>query len=132
MAELRPKKILLIDDEKSFCEVISFALKKAGFEIICYYDPKEALLKIIEDLPDLILLDIAIPEMNGLELLIHLKKDLGRKCPPIIFLTNLKYTEDGKSIDKDFSQSIGAVDVIHKSDNLDEMIGKINKALGIE
>lgn len=129
MADQRPKKILLIDDEKSFCEVISFALKKAGFEIKCFTNPKEALLKIFEDIPDLILLDIAMPEMNGLELLVYLKKDLMNKCPPILLLTNIKYTDDGKQIDKEFGNSIGVIDVIHKSDNLDEIIEKIKKVI---
>lgn len=129
MAEQRPKKLMLIDDEKSFCEVISFALKKEGFEIICFYNAKEALLKIFENLPDLILLDISMPEMNGLELLVHLKKDLGEKCPPILILTNLKYTDSGEAINDDFAKSIGAVGVINKSEDLDELIKKIKNLL---
>lgn len=126
-AEQGPKKLMLIDDEKSFCDLISFALKKLGFEIICFYNPKEALLKIFEISPDLILLDIAMPKMNGLELLVHIKKDLGEKCPPILLLTNLRYTDDGKIINEDFARSIGGIGVIHKSENLDEIINKINK-----
>jgi two-component system response regulator VicR len=126
MAQNRPKKILIIDDEKSFCEVISYTLQKSGFEINCYNDPKEALLNINDNLPDLILLDILMPEIDGLELLVNLKKDLGEKCPPIILLTNLQYTKDGRKIDEDFAFSIGANGIIYKSNNLDEVINKIS------
>ncbi|GIW66964.1 MAG: hypothetical protein KatS3mg095_0862 [Candidatus Parcubacteria bacterium] len=129
MAENQAYKILLVDDEKSFCEVISFALEKSGFNIECFSDPKEALLKVIESKPDIILLDIAMPEMNGLEFLVHLKKDLGIKCPPVIILTNLKYTDDGQEINENFIKSIGAAGIIHKSSDLESIIQKINEVI---
>ncbi|GIW65563.1 MAG: hypothetical protein KatS3mg094_082 [Candidatus Parcubacteria bacterium] len=127
MAEQRPYRILLVDDEKSFCDLISFALKKEGFEIECFYDPKEALLKIIEIKPDLVLLDISMPEISGLEFLVHLKKDLGSKCPNIIIITNLKYTDDGQEINDEFVRSLGLKGIIYKSSGLEEIIKKIKE-----
>lgn len=120
-------KIVLIDDEKSFCDLFSFALKKAGFNVKYYTDPKEALLKVIEDKPDSILLDIAIPELNGFNLFSHIKKDLQEKIPKIIFLTNLKYTANGTPIDENYIKSMGADGIIHKTEDLDKIIEKIKE-----
>lgn len=129
MVEKRVPKIVLIDDEKSFCDIIFFALKKAGFDVICFTNPKEALLKIVEIIPDLVLLDILMPGIDGYELITHLKKDLGPKCPPIFLLTNLRYTTDGRILDDKLAKSFGAAGVIQKSGNLDNLLEKINEVL---
>lgn len=123
------KKILIIDDEKSFCELLSFILKKEGFEVYYFNDPQEALLKVVENIPDLILLDIAMPKLDGFDLLVKLKKDLGTRCPPVIFLTNLQYTDDGTPITDEFSKSLGAIGVIHKTDNWGYIIQKLKESI---
>lgn len=125
MAQEENKTIIIIDDEKSFCELFSFALKKEGFKVIYYTDPQEALSKIIEVKADLILLDLAMPVLNGFDVLTHLKNELGQKLPPILILTNLEYTPSGIKIDDNYALSIGTLGIIHKTSDLDKMINKI-------
>jgi DNA-binding response OmpR family regulator len=129
MGEEKIIKAVIIDDEKSFCELLSFVLKKEGFEIKCYNDPQEALLNIVSDKPDLILLDLTMPILNGFSLLEHLKKDLKEIHPKILIVTNLKYTDSGIPIDENYAQSIGADGLIHKTGDLDEMIKKIKQVI---
>lgn len=129
----KPKKVLIIDDEKSFCEIFSFALKKEGFEVNYFDNPQQALIKIIEDIPDVIILDISMPGINGFELLSFLQKDLASKgkIPPIIIISNLKYREDGKEINSELVKEMGAYDFIPKSEDLDKIIEKIKESLKI-
>lgn len=127
--EEKGKTIVIIDDEKSFCELLSFALKKDGFEVMYYTDPKEALINIVGQKPDLILLDLAMPVMNGFDLLTHLKNDLKEKIPKIVILTNLRYTSSGIKIDNDYAISIGTAGVIHKTSDLNEIVEKIKNFL---
>lgn len=129
MPEEKGKKIVIIDDEKSFCEVLLFALKKAGFEVIYYTDPQEALIKIVEIKPDLILLDLVMPVINGFDVLTYLKNDFKEKTLPIIILTNLEYTPSGIKIDDSYAISIGTSGVIHKTSDLNEIIEKIKNFL---
>jgi DNA-binding response OmpR family regulator len=129
MGEEKIIKAVIIDDEKSFCELLSFVLKKEGFEIKCYNDPQEALLNIVSDKPDLIILDLSMPVLNGFSLLEHLKKDLKEIHPKILIVTNLKYTDSGIPIDENYAQSIGADGLIHKTGDLDEMIKKIKQVI---
>jgi DNA-binding response OmpR family regulator len=129
MANEKTIKIVIIDDEKSFCELLSFVLKKEGFEIKCYNDPQEALLNIVSDKPDLIILDLAMPVLNGFSLLEHLKKDLQEINPKILIVTNLKYTDSGIPIDENYAQSLGVDGLIHKTGDLYEMVKKIKQVI---
>ena len=129
MAEKTAIKIVIIDDEKFFCEFLSFVLKKEGFDVKCYTDSKEALLNIVSDKPDLILLDLAMPEMNGFSLLEYLKKDLKEIHPKILIVTNLKYTDSGMPIDDNYAKLIGAQGIIHKTGDLDEIVKKIKEVI---
>ena len=61
------KKILIIDDEKPISDIIKFNLNKEGYETITAFDGREALKKFEEESPDLIILDLMLPELDGLE-----------------------------------------------------------------
>jgi len=123
------KKIVIIDDEASFINVFSTALGKAGFEIKGFSNPKEALIKMIEERPDLILLDVAMPEMDGFMVFESLKKDFRDKRPKVIFLTNLGETVSGVSIDEQYAKDIGAQGYIRKTDDLDKIVQKVKDLL---
>lgn len=70
MSELTGKKILIVDDEKAICEVLSASLRDEGFAVTVAYDGKEGLQAILEQKPDVVLLDIWMPgEMDGLDVL---------------------------------------------------------------
>jgi len=119
------KKIVIIDDEKSFVTILTTALEKAGFEVKGYSDSQEALQNILEEKPDVVLLDILMPGLNGFEVFKHLKQDLKEKAVKILFLTNLEETESGIKIDDNFALSVGADGYIKKTDDLEKMIEKI-------
>jgi len=61
------KKILVVDDEKPISDIVKFNLTKEGYEVYTAYDGEEALEKVAEVDPDLILLDLMLPKMDGLE-----------------------------------------------------------------
>jgi CheY-like chemotaxis protein len=123
------KKIIIIDDEKSFVNILTTALEKLGFEVKFYLDSCEALKNVIEDKPDIILLDVMMPGLNGIEVFKHLKQDLRDQRTKIFFLTNLEETESGIKIDDNFALSVGADGYIKKTDDLEKMLEKIKGCL---
>lgn len=124
------KKIVIIDDELSFLNIFSAVLEKAGFEVRGFSNPKEALMKMMEEKPDLILLDVFMPDMDGFQVFEYLKRDFKEKTPKIVFLTNLGETVAGDSIDQQYVKDIGAQGYIRKTDDLDKDVQKIKELLG--
>ena len=118
------KKILIIEDDKSLVDALSQKLTKVGFDCILAFNGKEGLKKIEAEKPDLILLDIIMPIMDGLTMLKELRKT--NKEVPAIVLTNLS-GEDKLSE----ALSNGSYDYLVKSDySLEDIVSKINKVLG--
>lgn len=89
-------KILVVDDEKDLAGMIKKRLKTAGYDVITAFDGQEGLKKIKEEKPDLIILDILMPQMDGVTMASSLKKDPDIKDTPIIFLTCLVENEEVK------------------------------------
>jgi CheY-like chemotaxis protein len=81
--------ILVVDDEPLLCRMVSVMLKRAGYEIRVAYNGVEALQAIDEQLPDLITLDVMMPDISGLELARHLRADVQTASIPIVFVTAL-------------------------------------------
>ncbi len=129
-SENQIKKIVLIDDEKSFVDLLSYILKKENYEVISFIEPSEVLknINLLKDV-NLILLDLYMPNIDGFNLLSYLKKELNFNTPPIIFITNLKYTEDGQLIDDDFAKNLGVNGVIFKTDDYQKNLEKIKSFL---
>lgn len=123
-------KILIIDDEVSFLTIFGTALGNAGFGTKTYSNPSEALKNIESENPDLILLDISMPGMDGFEFFEQLKNKLGKKIPKVIFLTNLGENVAGNSVDDHFAKNIGAAGYVHKTDNLSDIVRKVNEVIG--
>jgi len=84
-----PKKILVVDDEESVREIYNKELSRSGFNVVLAVDGEEGLLKAGEELPDLILLDVMMPKLSGLDVLKQLKKNELTKKIPVLLLTNL-------------------------------------------
>lgn len=80
-------KILVCDDEKDVVELISFLLEKDGYSVITAKNGREALDVVAKDIPDLILLDVMMPEMDGYTVQTRLQEDPKTKSIPIIILT---------------------------------------------
>ena len=81
------RKILTCDDEKHIVRLIQVNLERQGYEVITAYNGLECLEKVKEDRPDLIVLDVMMPEMTGFEVLEKLKKDPETENIPVIMLT---------------------------------------------
>lgn len=68
------KKVLVVDDEKPISDIVKFNLAKEGYDVYTAYDGEEALEKVAEVEPDLILLDLMLPKMDGLEVAREVRK----------------------------------------------------------
>src|SRR3989338_207330 len=90
------KKLLIVDDEADLVGTLKFMFESAGFEVSAAYDGVEALAKIVNDHPDLILLDVLIPKRDGYEICRTLKSDQKYKHIPVVLLT-VKWREQDKS-----------------------------------
>ena len=124
--------ILLVDDEKDFLDIFSTKLSSSGFEIIRASSGAEALERLKEFKPDLILLDVNMPEINGTEVLSQIKSNPENANLKIVFLTSLGEPLPAKELlknDQKFAQESGAIDYIQKSDDLDNIVKKVKEIL---
>lgn len=90
------QKILVVDDEKDLVEMVKKRLKTKGYDVVEAYDGQEGLKKAKEEKPDLIILDILMPNMDGVTMASSLKSDPDIKDTPVIFLTCLVESEEVK------------------------------------
>lgn len=88
------KRILIVEDDKFLRELMSQKLNKEGYEVIEAVDGEEGVKKVKEELPDLILLDLILPGMDGFEVLGEIKKEESTNKIPVIILSNLGQRED--------------------------------------
>ena len=118
------KKILIVDDEKDIVETLSFMLKAKGFECIPAYDGEEGLKLAKSENPDLVILDIMMPKINGYKICRLLKFDNKYKNIPIIMVTARSQDED-----KIIGEETGADEYITKPFEFSSVLEKINKYL---
>jgi len=102
-------KILVVDDEPDAVELVEFNLKNAGFEVITAADGVEALKQARATLPDLVVLDLMLPEVDGLEVCKLLRRDAATAGIPIIMLT-----AKAAEIDRVLGLELGADDYLTK------------------
>lgn len=119
-------KILVVEDEKPLSDILGRALKKADYTVKFAYDGEEAVVLAKEMSPDLILLDLILPKINGFKVLEQIKKDPDVSHIPVIVLSNLGADEDIKDAFK-----LGAVDYYVKAQHplleIVEIVGKFLK-----
>ncbi|MBG9454363.1 PhoP family transcriptional regulator [Lysinibacillus sphaericus] len=111
------KTILVVDDEKPIADILQFNLIKEGYKVICAYDGDEALEKVEEEQPDLMLLDIMLPKRDGMEVCREVRKKYDF---PIIMLT-----AKGSEIDKVLGLEMGADDYVTKPFSTRELIARV-------
>ncbi|HAJ69704.1 MAG: response regulator YycF [Alkalibacterium sp.] len=111
------KKILVVDDEKPISDIVKFNLEKEGFEVITAFDGEEALEKANEEDPDLIILDLMLPKMDGLEVCREVRKT---KDTPIIMVT-----AKDQEIDKVLGLELGADDYVTKPFSNRELVARV-------
>ncbi|MFQ5951841.1 MAG: PleD family two-component system response regulator [Candidatus Omnitrophota bacterium] len=118
------ERILVVDDEPHTVKMVESRLRANGFDVITAQNGAEGLEKARAESPDLILLDIIMPEMNGHETLSKLKESEETKSIPVIMFTSKGQVED---VEK--ASYAGAVDYIVKPFDPIALLNKIRKAL---
>jgi DNA-binding response OmpR family regulator len=119
------KKILLVEDDKFLSEMYATKLTGSGFDVETAFDGQEALVKANAQKPNLILLDVVLPKMDGFEFLQLLKKEAAIADTPVIILTNLGQKEE---VEKGLK--LGAKDYIIKAHfTPTEVVAKVKKLL---
>lgn len=114
-------KILVVDDEKSIIELLTMSLEREGYEVVSAQDGERAVKTAVKERPDLIVLDVMLPDMDGFEVLGKLRKDISA---PVIMLT-----ARAEDIDKILGLELGADDYITKPFNPRELIARIKAIL---
>ena len=117
-------KILVVDDEPDAVELIKFNLKAAGYEVVKAADGEEALKKARGLIPDLILLDLMLPEVDGLEVCKILRRDARVSAIPIIMLT-----AKAAEIDRVLGLELGADDYVTKPFSPRELVLRVKRLL---
>lgn len=114
---MEQKKILVVEDEKSISDIIKYNLTKEGYSIETAFDGEEGLKKVFETNPDLILLDIMLPKLDGFQIC---KKVRESSSVPILMLTAKE-----EEVDKVLGLEMGADDYITKPFGMRELIARI-------
>jgi two-component system sensor histidine kinase/response regulator len=123
----QPHQILIVDDMPKNVQVLGQILAEQGFNIFIATSGFQALKAVEKKMPDLILLDISMPEMDGFEICKQIKEQDKYSEIPIIFLTARTETED---ILKAFA--VGGVDYITKPFNIPELLARVNQQLALK
>jgi DNA-binding response OmpR family regulator len=121
----RPAKILVVEDETFLVKIYSVKLKKEGYEVSIANDGEQAVKLAAEVQPDLILLDLILPKMNGFEALEKMRSSPVNKETPVIVLSNLGQEEDIKR-----AESLGADGYLVKANfSIQDIVAKIRETL---
>ena len=118
------QKILVVDDEESLAEFVCRALRQQGYKTVCAFDGDSALSLIYEELPDLVILDLMLPLMDGWEICRRVKSDTETKHIPILMLTARSSAEDVVQ-----GLDLGADDYMRKPFPLDELLARVRVLL---
>jgi DNA-binding response OmpR family regulator len=117
-------KILVVEDEKQIADMISFKLSNAGHKVVRAPDGEQAMIVANRELPDLILLDVMMPGLGGVEVLRRLKNDSTLRAVPVIMVS-------AKGHERDVLSGLrgGAIDYIVKPFSLKELSARVELAL---
>ena len=121
------QKILVVDDEPDAVELLEVNLKGAGYEVVSAHDGEEALTKARMTLPDLIILDLMLPEVDGMEVCKILRRDQKTAGIPIIMLT-----AKAAEIDRVLGLELGADDYVTKPFSPRELVLRVKRLLRAE
>lgn len=119
------KNILIVEDDDFFRELIAKRLSSEGFDIFEAIDGEQGMEKINQEHPDLIILDILLPGIDGFELLSKIKEDPSVSSIPVVILSNL-----GQKDEVDKGMRLGATDYLIKAQvTSDEIANKVKSVL---
>ena len=118
-------RILVVDDEIYIVHILDFSLGMEGYEVLTALDGEQALERLKSDKPDLIVLDIMMPKLDGYETCKRLKADPITKDMPVILLS-----AKGRNVDQKIGFEVGADDYITKPFSPRKLVERINAVLG--
>ena len=114
-------KILMVDDDVNICELVRLYLEKEGYKVECAYDGESAVKKFKSENPDLVLLDIMLPKMDGVQVCRTIRE---QSDAPVIMLT-----AKGETFDKVLGFEMGADDYVVKPFEPRELIARVKAVL---
>lgn len=114
---MEKKKILVVEDEKAIADILVFNLQREGYDTLVAYDGADGLRAALDQTPDLILLDVMLPSMDGFEVLGHIRE---KQDTPIIMLTARE-----EETDKVLGLELGADDYITKPFSMRELMARV-------
>jgi PAS domain S-box-containing protein len=128
LGERQVKKVLVADDEPNIVRLLKTILAQHGYNTIVAVDGEEALKKTLQENPDLVLLDIKMPKMDGITVLRTLKKDPRTQHIPIVMITG-----SPSRIEQYWSHGVilGASDLFAKPLDLDSLLARVNQLVGV-
>ena len=116
------KKILIVDDDSNFCEVLKVRLESSGYEVTTASNGVVAFVKANDERPDLIILDVSMPGMDGLNFVLATRWKKEMKDIPILILTARMET-------KDLFNTLGIVHFMAKPFDSQELLGKVQECI---
>ncbi len=117
-------KILVVEDELDILELVTFHLKKEGYQVVCSSDGREGLDLALRERPDLVVLDLMLPGLSGIEILKRLKyQDQTRRMPILVL------TAKGEELDRVLGLELGAEDYVTKPFSVRELLLRIRTIL---
>lgn len=123
-------KILLVDDDVEFCEATKMFLEGQGYDVALAYDGKEGLDKVRSEKPDLVILDVMMPEMNGYDVCVVMKADPALSKVPVILLTGVDKAFFQTAYTKHMGLMTEADDYIAKPVETEELAKHVETFLG--
>ena len=117
-------RILLVDDEPSIIKMVGKRLEVEGFTVLLAMDGQEALAKVQAESPDLVILDLMLPKLNGYEVCTRLKHDPARRKIPVVL-----FTAKAQDKDEQLGMSCGADAYIRKPFHAQELLERIRTLL---
>ncbi len=118
-------KILVVDDEIYIVHILDFSLGMEGYEVVTALDGEQALERVASERPDLIVLDIMMPKLDGYEVCRAVKSNPATKNVPVILLS-----AKGRNVDQKMGFDVGADDYITKPFSPRKLVERINQLLG--
>jgi len=118
------RKVLVVDDEENITQILEFSIGAEGYQVVTASNGEEAINKARKEQPNLIILDIMMPKVDGYEVCRILKSNPLTKRIPVILLT-----AKGREIDKRLGYEVGASDYIIKPFSPSKLIDKVNEYL---
>jgi len=118
------KTILIVDDEAYIVTSLEYVMQSAGFEVAVAFDGEEALAKVIEKVPDLMILDLMMPKLDGFEVCKKIRENPLWKGIRIIILT-----AKGRDIERKKGMSLGADDYMTKPFSTRDILNRVKELL---